>query len=141
MLQCSRCPRSYHSSCLRKDLAHSQTRATKESFMCSACSDRPAKPICFSCKKECTYAAVECSLCKETRHIECLRVPLKFLFAGGSQARNGGDTDFEFAQSLGYKLIEAKVDGSGITPRQIVSESLGKHGARYDEQRDMVMLD
>ena len=67
---------------------------------------------------------------------------MKFLFAGGSQAQVFSEgSDFEFCQNLGYKLIEAKVEGSGITPRQIVEDTLGKHGARYDEASDMVMLD
>ena len=52
---------------------------------------------CASCKKNCIYAAVQCSICKDHRHIECLRVPLKFLFAAGSQAFSFAK-DFEFAQ-------------------------------------------
>lgn len=38
-------------------------------------------------------------------------------------------------------MIAAKVEGSGISPRQIVEDSLGRAGARYDKGRDMVVLD
>ena len=95
---------------------------------------------CSSCKRPCTYAAVVCSLCQDMRHLECLKIPLKFLFVAGSQA-GAHEGDFESAQSLGYKLIAAKVEGSGISPLQIVQETLGKCGARYDPFKEMVILD
>ena len=101
------------------------------------CSERQ----CATCKRDCEYAAVECSLCKDLRHLECVKIPLKFLFAGGSQAGIDPSANFEFWQSLGYKLLEAKCEGSGKTPKQIFDETLEKHGVRYDSIRDIVILD
>lgn len=72
--------------------------------MCRDCverrelGDEDSKPVsffCQVCKKICKFAVVECSLCKEVRHLECLKVPLKFLFASGSQGcANLGDLEF-----------------------------------------------
>ena len=42
---------------------------------------------------------------------------------------------------MGYSLIAAKVEGSGISARQIVEDTLGKCGARYNTDKDMVILD
>ena len=135
-LECATCPKSYHKTCYKHAVGQPSNQSTAPSgkISCKECS-RPAatscdadkkqqQSFCSSCKRVCTYAAVECSLCQDVRHLECLKVPLKFLFAGGSQA-GAHEGDFEFGQSMGYKLISAKVEGSGITARQIVEESLG----------------
>jgi len=72
------------------------------------------------------------------RHLECLKVPLKYLFAGGTLAKEFSG-DFQLAQTLGYRLVQAKAEK--VNCRILVEDELGKYGVRFEERRGLVLLD
>ena len=79
LMICDSCPRTFHEACI--DLE--QTRNEEQQWFCSYCSGQTHQG-CLLCKQAIEFEAVNCSLCHEQMHPQCLpEGPQSWLYTAG----------------------------------------------------------